>query len=131
MVNKFNIGDVVTISASGVKGTIDDVLLSKGDGSLYYEVNGTFYDPDDLEAVNDIEYRYEINTADNSVVVAVLYEKVNGKETEVTRGHGHIIHDGVVGYAQAASYALKKILCNINDGELIVNNNLKGNYYGN
>lgn len=128
---KFSIGDTVIISASGEKGTVEDVLLSKGDGSLYYEINGTFYDPDDLEPANEVSYRYDVFTADNSVVVAVLYERVNDKETEVARGHGHIMHSGVVGYAQAASYALKKILCNINDGELIVNNNMKGNYYGN
>lgn len=123
---KFSIGDTVIISASGVKGIIEDILLSKGDGTQYYEVDGTFYSAEDLEAIKS-EYRYDIIKADTNVVVAVLYEIVNGKEVEVARGHGHIMHSGVVGYAQAASYALKKILCNINGGEITING---GNYYG-
>ena len=124
---KFSIGDSVIISASGIKGTVEDILLSKGDGTMYYEVDGTFYSAEDLEAVES-KYRYDIIKADTNVVVAVLYEIVNGQEVEVARGHGHIMHSGVVGYAQAASYALKKILCNINGGEITING---GNYYGN
>lgn len=124
---KLSIGDTVIISASGEKGTVEDVLLSKGDGSLYYEVDGTFYSAEDLEGIKS-EYRYDIIKADTNVVVAVLYEIVNGNDVEVARGHGHIMHSGVVGYAQAASYALKKILCNINGGEITING---GNYHGN
>lgn len=123
---KFSIGDLVIISASGIKGTVEDILLSKGDGTVYYEVDGTFYSAEDLEGIKS-EYRYDIIKADTNVVVAVLYEIVNGNEVEVARGHGHIMHSGVVGYAQAASYALKKLLCNINGGELTING---GNYYG-
>ena len=34
------------------------------------------------------------------------------------KGHAHLLHDGVVGYAQAASYALKKIYEKLNGGLL-------------
>lgn len=59
-------------------------------------------------------FKYEFDYCDN-VVVAVLYEdSILGKK-EVARGHGHIIHEGVEGIAQAASYALKRIYYKISD----------------
>jgi hypothetical protein len=62
-----------------------------------------------LERVDSAkEYRYEFSYLDN-VVVAVLNEVGDGYIREVARGHGHIIHEGVEGIAQAASYALKRI----------------------
>lgn len=53
-------------------------------------------------------WSYEFDFADNCVV-AILFENKNGEKREVMRGHGHIIHGGILGFAQAASYALKKI----------------------
>jgi hypothetical protein len=125
---KFKIGDKVIIAGSGVQGTVADVLLSKGDGTLYYEVDGTFYSAEDLKT-KDAEYRYDILMADPNVVVAVLYEKIGDEEHEIARGHGHIMHEGAVGYAQAASYAVKRILLKINDDKLVVNDDWKGNCY--
>lgn len=62
-----------------------------------------------LERVDSVkQYQYEFSYLDN-VVVAVLNEVGDGYIREVARGHGHIIHDGVEGVAQAASYALKRI----------------------
>lgn len=44
-------------------------------------------------------------TRADDVVVAVISDENGG---EITRGHGHIIHDGILGEAQAASYAIKR-----------------------
>jgi hypothetical protein len=63
-------------------------------------------------APEPVTYCYEFDYLDN-VVVARFY-KIKGEEkTEITRGHGHIIHEGEIGVAQAASYALKRIYMNL------------------
>lgn len=53
-------------------------------------------------------YFYEISYLDNLVLV-VLYEAQEGGKVEIARGHGHIIHEGVKGTAQATSYAMTRI----------------------
>ena len=54
------------------------------------------------------EYIHEITYLDD-VVVAIFYEVDEaGNKTEIARGHGHIIHEGAFGVAQATNYALKK-----------------------
>jgi hypothetical protein len=55
--------------------------------------------------------------ADN-VVIAVLYAVVGDTKTEIARGHGHIMHEGVLGIAQASSYALKRIYMDLNGGSI-------------
>lgn len=63
------------------------------------------------------EYVHEITYLDD-VVVAVFYEvDEHGIKTEIARGHGHIIHEGAFGIAQAASYALKKICYSLEEVE--------------
>ena len=80
----------------------------------------TAYSGANLELVEeDKSYRWEVFQADNNVVTAVMYESVNGVEREVDRKHGHCIHAGAIGFAQAASYAMKKIYTNMNDGQFI------------
>ena len=64
-------------------------------------------------------YRWEIFQAGNDVVTAVMYEIVGDVEREIDRKHGHIIHHGAIGFAQAASYAMKKIYIGMNGGKLI------------
>jgi formylmethanofuran dehydrogenase subunit E len=63
--------------------------------------------------------RFEIFRADN-VMVAVMYEQDGGVEREIDRFHGHIIHEGAIGVAQAASYAMKKLYTNMNGGSMLV-----------
>ena len=67
-------------------------------------------------------YRYEIQPAGKDVVVAILYETVGDVEREIGRGHGHIIHSGAIGFAQAASFAMKKIYTNMNEGKMFCYN---------
>jgi hypothetical protein len=77
----------------------------------YPKVSSVDFLEDSIDLISELEkktYRYEIDVLDN-VVVAVLYEVGDDYKTEIARGHGHIIHEGEVGVAQAASYALKKI----------------------
>ena len=62
-------------------------------------------------------YRYEFEFL-NDVVIAKFIETKGDTETELGRGHGHMIHEGALGYAQAASYALKKIFEKMNGGTL-------------
>lgn len=63
------------------------------------------------------EYVHEITYLDD-VVVAKFYEvDEQGNKTEIARGHGHIIHEGAFGIAQAASYALKKICYSMEEDE--------------
>ena len=53
-------------------------------------------------------YFYKITYLDNLVLV-VLYEATGDGKKELARGHGHIIHEGAAGVAQAASYAMRGI----------------------
>ena len=106
-------------------GTVEDRLFSESIGDFLYRIkfddferSTLLYTQDLLEPYSDnVTYYHEFDYLDN-VVVARFYEVRDDVETEIARGHGHIIHEGAVGIAQAASYALKKILENLNDGKL-------------
>ena len=65
-----------------------------------------------------IKYCHEFEYLDN-VVVAIFYEIKGEVKTEIARGHGHIIHEGTIGIAQASSYAVKRIYQKLN-GEVYV-----------
>lgn len=55
-----------------------------------------------------LPYYHEITYLEN-VVLVVLYEATEAGPVELARAHGHIIHEGVDGIAQAASYAMRLI----------------------
>ncbi len=55
-----------------------------------------------------LPYYHEITYLEN-VVLAVLYENTEDGPVELARAHGHIIHEGADGIAQAASYAMRLI----------------------
>ena len=139
----YNIGDRVLIRAyediptesrtkaigrlCGKKGTITDKLYSECFEGFVYVIKFDDFDipskkmwTEDMFYLlidNPVKYEYEFDYLED-VVVAKLYE-VNGEtKTEIERGHGHIIHAGAVGIAQAASYALKKIFEKMNGGTL-------------
>lgn len=105
----FNIGDqVMTMHGAG---TITDRLTSTRSGCDRYMVSvpdlGEYLcDATELQPLKT-EYSVEVKVADN-VVIGAIYEIRNGEKTEIARGHGHVIHQGVVGIAQAASYALRR-----------------------
>lgn len=128
-----NIGDLVTIkpreelpaglrttrvtSLCGQEAEIIDRLFSESEGGYLYRVRLTgaqtvpvaLFPEAALDIVEDepVEYAHEFEYLEN-VVVAHFYEVRGGERVELARGHGHIIHEGAYGIAQAASYALKK-----------------------
>ena len=108
----------------GEVGTIEDVFYSEAKQCNLYVIqfdnytNSTkMWKAELLEEVNEsVSYGYEFDFCDN-VVVAILYEYKEESKTELARGHGHIIHEGAIGIAQAASYALKRIYYKMADME--------------
>lgn len=129
---EFRIGDRVRIRAfddlpeeyrkngiarmSNQAGTVEDRMYSEGTGKYMYRIKFDNFEKslklwaeDYLEPLReDVGYCYEFEHLSN-VVVARLYEIKDDIKTEIAIGHGHIIHEGAVGVAQAASYALKRI----------------------
>lgn len=108
----------------GEIGTIEDVFYSEAKQCNLYVIqfdNFTkslkLWRAELLEEVSEnVSYGYEFDFCDN-VVVAILYEFREESKTEIARGHGHIIHEGAIGIAQAASYALKRIYYKMADME--------------
>lgn len=132
-VTEFNIGDRVRVKdycdipeehqsrgfarLCGEIGEITDKLYSEGNQGYVYSIQFDNYTAKSvkmwkaelLDLVDEsVSYSYEFEYLDN-LVVARLFELREDSKTEIARGHGHIIHEGVVGIAQAASYALKRI----------------------
>jgi hypothetical protein len=136
-----NIGDIVTIkpreelpaeilttrvtSLCGLEAEIIDRLFSETEETYLYRVRLTgaktvplaLFPEEalDLVVVEPVEYEHEIEVLDN-VVVARFYEVRGGERTEIAKGHGHIIHDGAYGIAQATSYAMKRIYQSMGGG---------------
>lgn len=112
---------------SGEVGTVVDKLYSEVNGDFIYRVHFDGYDRPSNKMWTEhqlyilikipTEYKFEFEYLDN-VVVAIFYEVDGDIKTEIGRGHGHIIHEGSLGIAQAASYALKKMFEKMNGGTL-------------
>jgi hypothetical protein len=143
MPNIYNIGDRVVIRAyedtpvesrtkgmarlSGKKGTIVDKLYSECFDGFVYTIKFDDFDMPSKKLWTEemlyilkeipVRYEYEFDYLED-VVVARLCEVKGEEKTEIERGHGHIIHEGALGIAQAASYALKKIYEKMNGGTL-------------
>lgn len=108
----------------GEIGTIEDVFYSEAKKcNLYviqfdnYNTSTKMWRAELLEQVDEsVSYEYEFEYLDN-VVVARLYEVTEDSKTEIGMGHGHIFHEGAVGIAQAASYALKRLYYKLADME--------------
>ena len=132
---EFNIGDRVRVNnyeelpeqmksrggarLCGKDGEIVDKLWSGAKGCTVYKIHFDGADRPSsidfltkaIDLISELDkktYCYEFDYLDN-VVVAKFYEVGEDYKTEIARGHGHIIHEGEIGIAQAASYALKKI----------------------
>ena len=134
--NKFNIGDRVRIrpydqlpedvkskSAGGLcgkEGEIVDIVFSNAKHKLFYVIHLDGFDKpsakmfteESIDFIPDevkVTYRHEFDYLENVVVARFIEIDGDGNETEIERAHGHIIHEGALGIAQAASYALKQI----------------------
>lgn len=106
-------GEIVDKLWSGAKSCY--IYRIKFDG--YSTVSSVDFVGKAIDLISEIDkkaYAYEFDFLDK-VVVAYLYEIGEDSKTEIARGHGHIIHEGVIGITQAASYALKKINLNLTE----------------
>lgn len=109
---KFNIGDRVVTELG--PGTIEAVY-TRNHGCYAYVVclddtgSGVLFFEEELDLERK-EYSMDIkiDIADN-VVIATLYESVGGVQKPLNKGHGHLIHEGEFGIAQAASYACYRL----------------------
>lgn len=114
----------------GLDGEIIDKLYSEAKGGYIYKIHldGArlpsridFIDGSFEPIADDpvpVTYTHEFEYLEN-LVIARFYEVYEGGErVEIARGHGHIIHEGVVGIAQASSWALKKIYNKISEENL-------------
>lgn len=113
--------------SAGKRGEIVDVLYSNLKSSYIYKVrfDGNEYPsktefPEevllDLSEQEKTRYVYEFEVLEN-LVVARLYEVNEDEKREIVKGHGHIFHDGLLGIAQASSYALKMIYKKLEEKE--------------
>ena len=70
---------------------------------------------DFLEEIDmTVRYVCEVNDGGN-VIVATIYEECNGELKQIAKGHGHVIHEGALGFTQALSYALKRAYQRLQD----------------
>lgn len=104
----------------GKDGEIVDKLWSAAEDRMVYRIyfdgmlkaSATLFPEGTFDRISDlvrVSYVYEFDNLDN-VVVARFYEvDADGNKTEIARGHGHLIHTGALGIAQASAYALKRI----------------------
>lgn len=110
----------------GKSGTIVDKLYSESSVEVVYRIQLDDYEQPSRVLWHEdcfipdrkiVGYSYDIEILDNVVVVR-FYEEEDALKTELARGHGHIIHEGAKGIAQATSYALKRIFEKLNGGSL-------------
>ena len=112
---KFKIGDRVETNWIGI-GNVTDVMYSSHKSAYSYEVTNDenasdLFSEEELELVADkkgYSMDIKIDIASN-VVIATLYEETEDTKSPLAKGHGHMIHEGKLGVAQAASYACKKL----------------------
>ena len=115
----FNIGDRVKVTGTaytGQTGAVEDVIYSQKAKNYLYTVRMDESNKvvnlldhciarEKEQELDEFEVEYDIS---NNVVIVMLYEIRQGYRVEVARGHGHLIHSGTVGFAQAFSYAARK-----------------------
>ena len=113
---KFKIGDRVRYFGD-TTGVVSDILERKATPTYLYEVtsdgrerpSNCLLKEEDLELITkEYSMQIQIDIAHN-VVIASLFEVVYPNMRPIAKGHGHIIHAGEIGIAQAASYACKKL----------------------
>lgn len=112
-----NIGLKVQTS-DGEIGTITDRMYSEIKKEYYYTVKLEDADfetcilckADELQEFQDRSNGNYIAQAEilDNICIAVVYKVDGVNKEEISRGHGHIIHEGEIGVLQALSYAFKK-----------------------
>ena len=129
----FNIGEEVKVTLTDESGIITDKMFYEAKRCFMYliKAHGTgrtiMKEESALECyVKAKEYKIETEIADN-VVIGIIYEINGDLKTEVCRGHGHIIHEGAEGVAQACAYAYKQAFAAIDSGIYLKQKRKQGN----
>lgn len=103
----------------GQKGEIVDIMYSTAYEKYIYRIHFDGYtersradfteEALELLQEDEVTYHFETDFAEDNVVIVIMYEDNEDSSKEIARGHGHIIHDGALGIAQATSYAMYKL----------------------
>lgn len=112
---KFKLDDLVDTPLFPA-GEVTEVIWRASKDEWIYEVldHGTglkkLFPERELKGAPEKEYSMyiKIDIAQN-VVIATLYEASGDQMKVICKDHGHLIHDGEVGIAQAASYACNRL----------------------
>lgn len=109
----------------GLKGEIVDIMYSTAYEKYIYRIHfdeqegrsKADFTEEALELLKEesVSYRFETDFADNVVVVIMYEDYEDGTSEEIGRGHGHIIHEGALGIAQATSYAMYRLYKRLED----------------
>jgi hypothetical protein len=108
---------------AGKDAQIVDVVHSTAKGGTFYlarvdgcsRTSGVCFTEECFEIPKEKTYRFEIDDLDKVVVVRMYAD-----DKEIGRAHGHKIHEGDVGVAQAVSYAMRFIYTALNGGKMEV-----------
>ena len=125
---EIKIGDIVVVKGSGKRGKVADLFRSdeaKSGCALLFNVEMDsgefeFYYADEVDLYQlKKEYTVSVDVLEN-VVVATVYEADENGTREVAKGHGHTIHMGLLGVAQALSYASRRILMDVDTKGVVI-----------
>ena len=129
----FNIGDRVCVRVwddpcNGFSGDVVDIMYSTARRENIYRVSFDNADKRtadfteaELELIKEdtVNYRFKTDVAEDNVVIVIMYEDhEDGSSKEIGRGHGHIIHEGALGIAQATSYAMYRLYKRLEENNL-------------
>ena len=103
----------------GLVGEVVDAMYSNAYDKYIYRirfdgqeaVSKADFTEESLELLKQeaVTYHFETDFAENIVIVIMYEDHEDGSSEEIGRGHGHIIHEGALGIAQATSYALYRL----------------------
>lgn len=123
----FEIGNKVLVKDTAERGTITDKMFSEGRNIFVYIVKpedggrSIMRDEDEIEAVINDEIEYDIQAEiSEGVVIFSIIEIKNNHRTLVTRGHGHMLRNDLLGVAQAASFAANRAFTSLNGGNTYI-----------
>jgi hypothetical protein len=112
----------------GQKGEIVDIMYSTAYEKYIYRIHfdeqtersRADFTEEALELLKEeaVTYHFETDFADDNVVIVIMYEDNEESSKEIARGHGHIIHEGALGIAQATSYAMYRLYKRMEENNL-------------
>ena len=131
----YNIGDRVLVGQDeGIGGInreaiITDRFYSEKSDKFFYEIKykgreeeqDGFYEEDMLHPFVEEKVEYDIKVEIREGVIIFSVIEIKGMERHlVARGHGHMLRNDTLGVVQAASWAARKALVDLNGGETYI-----------